>query len=117
MRRMLCILLAVLGSAAFVYAQSSATPEKTTGTICLSSCIVQVDNAPTCDPSCTSARGVAELIDDSGTVMQIANQNICRSHLGQHVKVTVVPTEKAREVELKQQQEYQIMEIENELRP
>lgn len=117
MRQMLCILLAVLGTAAFTHAQSSATPEKTTGTICLSSCIVQVDNAPTCDPSCTSDRGVAELIGDSGTIMQITNQNICQSHMGKHVKVTVVPTEKAREATLQQQQEYQIMEIENELRP
>jgi len=117
MRRIVCILLAVLGSAAFMYAQSSATPTKTTGTICLSSCVVQVNNSPTCDPSCTDNRGVAELIDDQGTVMQVANQNICRSHMGKRVKVTVVPTEKAREAELQQQQEYQIMEIEDELRP
>ena len=37
--------------------------------------------------------------------------------MGKHVKVTVVPTEKVRESELHQQQEYQIMQIEDELRP
>ena len=122
MRRIVCILLAVLGSAAFMHAQSSAasanTPATTcTGTVCLSSCVVQVDNTPTCDPGCTNNRGVTELIDDGGTVMQVSNPNVCRSHMGKHVKVTFVPSEKVRESELKQQQEYQIMQIEDELRP
>ena len=71
MRRIVCILFAVLGSAAFMHAQSSAAPTSTpgttcTGTVCLSSCVVQVDNTPTCDPGCTDNRGVAELIDDRG---------------------------------------------------
>jgi hypothetical protein len=49
--------------------------------------------------------------------MQVSNQDICRSHVGKHVQATVVPTEKVRETELQKQQEYQIMEIDDELRP
>ncbi len=117
MRRIAWTLGIVLGSAGFMLAQSSTTTLKMSGTICLSSCVVQVGGFPTCDKSCTDNRGVVELIEDEGTVMQVSNQDICRSHLGKHVQATVVPTEKARERELEQQQEYQIMEIHDELRP
>lgn len=44
--------------------------------------------------------------DDKGNVMQIANQESCKSRMGQHVKATVVPSEKQREKELQEHQQY-----------
>jgi len=70
------------------------------GTICRSSCVTVVDNLSTCDKSCTDKNSAAVLVDDQGNVQQIANQDMCMSHMGKHVKMTAVPTlptEKERE--------------------
>jgi hypothetical protein len=55
----------------------------------------------TCDPLCTDKTGEAVLVDDQGNVKKIANQDMCNSHMGKHVKMTAVPNEKEREESLR----------------
>jgi hypothetical protein len=58
------------------------------------------------------------LVDDAGNIKKIANEEMCQSHMGKHVKMTAVrndqpsaaasPTEKQREESLR------VMEIHND---
>jgi hypothetical protein len=96
--------LVVLGFVGLMHAQSSTDGmQKMTlsGTVCNSACVANVGTvehyASTCDPLCTDKTGDAVLVDDQGNVKKIANQDMCRSHMGKHVKLTATPTEKERE--------------------
>jgi hypothetical protein len=120
MKRIAWLFLAVLGSVTFMQAQSSNNSMKLSGTICNSACVSRVDNASTCDKDCTDKSGRAVLVDDKGSVKQIADQNqgMCKSHMGKHVKMTAmrsdqppaaaVPSESQREADLR------IIELEDE---
>ncbi|HVJ04632.1 MAG TPA: hypothetical protein VM578_03050 [Candidatus Saccharimonadales bacterium] len=112
MRRIGWMFLVVLGSAGLLLSQSSTNamhsenPMKMSGTVCSSSCVTQVGSSmtPTCDTSCTNKSGDAVLVDDQGNVHKIANQDMCKSHMGKHVKMTAAPmppTEKQREESLR----------------
>ena len=83
------------------------------GTICRASCVVQVDNRNTCDKTCTDKTGDAVLVDDQGSVHQIASQSqpMCESHMNKHVKVKMqrVPGEQGRE------QEFQILQMSDQI--
>lgn len=122
MQRIAWLFLVVLGCVAFMHAQSSNS-KTLNGTVCDSSCVVQQDNVATCDKSCTVKSGEVVLVDDQGNIMHVANQNVCKSHMGKHVKATVTgmdqpsaaaaPTEKQREQELQGKEEYyQVLQIE-----
>ncbi len=123
MQRIALLFLLVLGSLTLMHAQSSSDTKKLNGTVCDASCVVQANNLPTCDKSCTVKSGEAVLVNDQGKVMHIANQDVCKSHMGKHVAATVrpmdqppaaaAPTEKQREEELQGQQEYfQVLQME-----
>lgn len=111
MKRIAWLSLVVLGSMNLMYAQSSTNSMKLSGTVCQSTCVTKVDNLSTCDKECTDKSGAAVLVDDQGRVMQIANQDMCTSHMGKHVKMTAMamdspaaaaaPTEKQREQTLR----------------
>ncbi len=108
MKRIAWLLLVVLGSVTLMYAGDTTTTTNMSGTICRSSCVVQVENRNTCDKSCTDKKGDAVLVDDQGNIQKIAAQDqpMCESHMNKHVKVKVqaVPTEEQRE------REFRIME-------
>jgi hypothetical protein len=109
MRRIGWMFLVVLGLACLIQAQSSSKSMELSGTVCRSTCVSSVgaNNVSTCDPLCTDKGGEAVLIDDQGNVKKIANQDMCASHMGKHVKMTArredqpgaaaAPTEKQRE--------------------
>lgn len=106
----------VLCSASFMYAQSSSNQMQMSGTVCQSACVV--NNSPevsTCDPLCTIKGGTAVLVSDKGNVMQIANQDICQSHMGKHVTLTAAPAEEpaaaAIPTEKQREQKLRIMEL------
>jgi len=114
MRRIGWMFLVVLGSAGLMYAQSSDNSMKLSGTVCQSTCVVSTSpGISTCDPLCTDKSDRVVLVDDQGNVRKIANQDMCKSHIGKHVKATAmssdtntpssmaVPTEKQREQELR----------------
>lgn len=120
MRRIGWTLLVVLGWAGLVHAQSSSNKMELSGTVCKRACVTSAgtNNTPTCDPQCTLSNGPTVLVDDAGNVKKIANEEMCQSHMGKHVKLTAVhadqpsaaatPTEKQREESLR------VMEIHND---
>ena len=118
MKRLACLFLVVLGSVILMQAQSSTKPMKLSGTVCSSSCVTKVDNLATCDRECTDKSGPGVLIDDQGKVMKIANQDMCKSHMGKHVKMTAMamdqPPAAAEPTEAQREQTLRIMEIEEE---
>jgi hypothetical protein len=61
------------------------------GTVCDSWCVTQQGSVATCNPACTKKSGVAVFIDDQGSVLQVVNQDICKSHMNKHVKMMAVP--------------------------
>lgn len=122
MQRIALLFLFILGCVALMHAQSSNT-KTLNGTVCDSSCVVQENGLATCDKSCTIKSGEAVLVDDQGKLMRVANQDVCKSHIGKHVKATVkptdrpaaaaAPTEKQREQELQGQEQYfQVLQME-----
>jgi hypothetical protein len=104
MKKIAWLFLVVLGSMTLMHAQSSNTTTMD-GTVCRSSCVVQVENRNTCDTTCTDKQGAAVLVDDQGNIHQIAQQSqpMCESHMNKHVKAKMqsVPTEQQREQELR----------------
>ena len=120
MRRTGWMLIVVLGLAGLMYAQSSSDKMELSGTVCKQACVTGAgaSNTPTCDPRCTLSSGPTVLVDDAGNVKRIANEEMCQSHMGKHVKLTAVkndqpsaaaaPTEKQREESLR------VMEIHND---
>lgn len=93
------LLLGILSLAMLLFAQDKG--KQMTGTICSSECVVQQNNLPTCDPTCTVKSGPAVFVSDSGKVMQIENQQMAMPHMGKKVKMMAVPSEKEREETLR----------------
>jgi hypothetical protein len=91
--------LVFLGFAGLMHPQSStssmqdSTQKMTvTGTVCRASCVRTAgNNTSSCDPLCTDQTGETVLVDDQGNIKKIANQDICSSHMGKHVKMTGMP--------------------------
>jgi hypothetical protein len=114
MRRIAWLFLIVLGSAIVMHAQNSM---KLSGTVCNSACVTQVSDASTCDRGCTDTSGKAVLVDDSGNLMKIAEQDqgMCQSHMGKHVKMTARRMERpaATASEAQREDTLRIMEIED----
>jgi hypothetical protein len=77
-----------------------------------------VDNLSTCDKDCTDKSGPAVLVDDQGNVMKIANQDMCMSHMGKHVKAMAMrmdqPPAAATPTESQREQTLRIIELEDE---
>jgi hypothetical protein len=97
----------ILCSAVSLFAQDQSKNQEMTGTICNSSCVVKQANVSTCDTTCTDKSGEAVLVDDQGKVMKLANQDMAMPHMGKHVRIMVLPTEKEREESLRIMQLYE----------
>ncbi len=120
MRRIGCMFLFVLGSVCLMQAQSSSdassNPMKVSGTVCSAACVTNVGSGmtPTCDTSC-NLKGDAVLVDDQGNVHKIANPDMCKQHMGKHVKMTAMssssPTATASPTEKQREQTLRIMEL------
>lgn len=106
MRQISSLALLVICFAILAYAADTPNAEEMHGTICDSKCVTQVSNTASCNPDCTEKSGVAVFVDDNGSVKQIANQDICKSYMGKHVKM------KARERQ--PESDYLIQELEQE---
>ena len=85
MRQIVALLLLVLCSAVLMCAQNSSN--RITGTVCDSQCVTRSPNGDVaCTADCTGG-GTAVFVSDSGQLMQIENQDICKSHMGERVKM------------------------------
>lgn len=116
MRRIVWMFLVVLGCAGLMHAQSSTNSMSLSGTVCRSACVVATSaEISTCDPLCTEKGGEAVLVDDQGNVRKIANQDICMSHMGKHVKATAMqsemPSATATPSEKQREESLRIMEL------
>jgi hypothetical protein len=63
MKKIAWLFLVVLGSMTLMHAQSATKTMNMSGTICRSSCVVQVQGRNTCDTSCTDKQGEAVLAE------------------------------------------------------
>ena len=52
MKRIVCLMVAVLGSAHVLYAEDAGKGKAMTGWVCNSECVVQGADRATCDQSC-----------------------------------------------------------------
>ena len=113
MKKIAWLFLVVLGSMTLMHAQSSGKTMSMSGTICRSSCVVQVQNRNTCDTTCTDKQGDAVLVDDKGEVHQIAQQSqpMCESHMNKHVKVKMQPVES----EQNREEEFRILQMSDQI--
>jgi hypothetical protein len=84
-------LSSLLVCSAILHAQSPTPAKEMNGTICYSRCVIQQADTATCNPACAEKSGMAVFVDDEGNVRQIINQDVCKSHVGKRVKVTVIP--------------------------
>lgn len=105
MKHAVWLLLGVLCSAMLLFADDKG--QQMMGTICNSACVVQQANVSTCDTTCTDKSGDAVFVSDAGKVMKIANQEMAMPHMGKHVKMMAVPTEKEREESIRIMQLYE----------
>lgn len=83
MKRIGCLLLVILGSAILLSAQTQTM----SGWICNTSCVVEHSGVSACDTTCGSTTGTAVFVSDEGKVSDVANQDICASHMNKHVKI------------------------------
>ncbi len=116
MRRTVWMFLVVLASAGFMHAQSSANSMNLSGTVCQATCVVSASpGVSTCDPLCTDKGGGLVLVEDQGNVRKIANQDMCQSHVGKHVKATAIaseaPSSMAEPTEKQREETLRIMEL------
>lgn len=90
MKRIL-LLVAVLVSASFAYAQDTGKTVSLTGTVCDSKCAFQITSSPIpkygCRKDCGESGGEAMFIDDQGKMMKIDNPDMVKTHMGKHVKM------------------------------
>jgi hypothetical protein len=97
MNRVTLLLLLVLCLAVVMNAQNASIAKEMDGTICDAGCVVQQSNLSTCDTTCNNKTGTAVFVSDSGTVMQVANQDMCKSHMNTHVKMMAQPVKSPTE--------------------
>ncbi len=110
MRRIVWMLMLVLGSAGLMYAQSSA-PMKLGGTVCQATCVVASSpDLSTCDPLCTDKGGQAVFVDDQGNVRNIEDQTATPSSMAVPSS-TVTPPEKAVPTEKQREDKLRIEEL------
>src|SRR5271166_812367 len=95
MKRSAWLFLGILWSTTLLFAADKQM--KKTGTICDAKCVTKVSGVNTCDPSCTTKSGQAVLVENSGKLMQVENQDMATPHMGKSVKMTCVPSETQRE--------------------
>lgn len=121
MRRIGWMFLVVLGSVGLMHAQSSDNSMKLSGTVCQSTCVAATSpGVSTCDPLCTDKSGELVLVDDQGDVKKIANQDMCKSHIGKHVRATAMPADTdmpsatAAPTEKERERTLRIMELHDE---
>ena len=101
MKRIVLLLVAVLGSALLLYAEDAGKGKAMTGWVCNSECVVQSADRATCDQNCTNKGGNAVFVDDQGNVLKIADkdQNTAKKHMRKHMKAMASMDEQQTEME------------------
>ena len=91
MKRMAWLFVVVLVLGILGYADEMKKDEgkgkAMTGWLCNSKCVKPDAGKNTCDKACTATEGDVVFIDSKGSVSNIANQDMVKSHAGKKVKM------------------------------
>lgn len=87
MKRIVWLLIAVLGLAISLHAEDTGKTTEMTGWLCNSKCVTQSSGHAACDQNCSEKSGDIVLVDDQGKVVKIANQDKVMPHVGKKVKM------------------------------
>jgi hypothetical protein len=91
MKRMAWLLVTIVGLGILGYADDMKKDEgkgtAMTGWLCNSKCVKASAGKSTCDKACTATDGDVVFIDSKGSVSNISNQDMVKSHAGKKVKM------------------------------
>jgi hypothetical protein len=87
MKRIVGLLIMVLGLTMLVQAQDQSKSRERTGWICNSKCVNHDKPAATCDASCTDTSGEVMFVGDDGKTTKISNPDKVKGHMGHKMKV------------------------------
>jgi hypothetical protein len=97
MKRIACLLVALLASAISLSAQDMGKAHSMSGWLCNSKCVTQSADHATCDQNCADKSGDIVLVDDQGRVLQIANQDKVTSYAGKKVNMKCRPVKDTKD--------------------
>src|ERR1700684_614909 len=91
MKRITCLLVAVLGLGISLFAEDMGKATEMTGWLCNNKCVAQTAGHAACDQNCADKSGDVVMVDDQGRVFRIANQNKVNGLAGSKVKMKCRP--------------------------
>jgi hypothetical protein len=91
MKRIACLLVAVLGLGISVFADEMGKAAEMTGWLCNNKCVTQAAGHAACDQNCADKSGDVVMVDDQGKVFKIANQDKVKGLAGKKAKMKCRP--------------------------
>ncbi len=91
MKKMACLLAAVLGLGISLFAEDVGKATEMTGWLCNSKCVAQTAGHAACDQNCADKSGDVVMVDDQGKVFKIANQDKVKRLAGKKAKMKCRP--------------------------
>jgi hypothetical protein len=100
MKRIVVLMILVLGMSTFLSAGDKSKGTDMTGTICDQKCVKQDAGKSSCDLTCTEQSGEAVFLDDQGKAWKVANPAICQGKMGKKVKAKCKMTKDTDTIEI-----------------
>lgn len=91
MKRIVYLLVAVLGLGISLFAEDMGKANEMTGWLCNSKCVAQTSGHAACDQTCSDRSGDVVMVDDQGRVLKIANQDKVKGFAGEKAKMKCRP--------------------------
>jgi hypothetical protein len=91
MKRIACLLVAVLGLGISLFAEDMGKSTEMTGWLCNNKCVAQTSGHAACDQNCADKSGDVVMLDDQGRVFRIANQDKVKGFAGKKAKMKCRP--------------------------
>jgi hypothetical protein len=91
MKRIACLLVAVLGLGISLFAEDMGKATEMTGWLCDNKCVAQTAGHAACDQNCADKSGDVVMVDDQGRVFKIANQDKVKGLAGKKAKMKCRP--------------------------
>ena len=91
MKRIACLLVAVLGLGISLFAEDMGKATEMTGWLCNNKCVAQTAGQAACDQNCADKSGDVVMVDDQGRVFKIANQDKVKGLGGKKAKMKCRP--------------------------
>jgi hypothetical protein len=91
MKRIACLLVAVLVLGISLFAGDMGKATEMTGWLCNNKCVAQTAGHAACDQNCADKSGDVVMVDDQGNVFKIANQDKVKGLAGKKAKMKCRP--------------------------